>query len=236
MSVNRVACNEAPVGGVTSQVALNSRSFDVPPVPSCPPGPDRTASQAANGPVPYGRSRWTARACAAPEPATVLPAAMAHSGEVLAQRQVADKSNEIEDVPGQAGLDGAVSAGRGQVMGAAWKCAAEPQGCAVRAGDDLHVHPVMLVFLAVVRLVRGDPVGRDEDAVNNDEVPFTQPDEGFLQARSPGGENLDDLVDVAPGQSEFLPRTELRMKEAHLRSKVKTRADSREVDVNFRRH
>ncbi len=67
----------------------------------------------------------------------------------------------------------------------------EPQRGAVRAGDDLHVHPVPLVPLPVVRLIRGDPVGRDEGSVNGDEVAFTQTHQGLSQARGPGGETLE---------------------------------------------
>lgn len=54
------------------------------------------------------------------------------------------------------------------------------------------------VLPTVIRLVRPDPVGGDQGAVNNDEVAVTQAHEGFAQARGPRGEDLKDLVDVPP--------------------------------------
>lgn len=92
-----------------------------------------------------------------------------------------------------------MGAGRGQVVGAARCRVGETQGCAVRAGDDLDVHPVLLVFLAVIRLVRSDAFGGDQGAVDNDEVALAQADQGLVQAGCPGGEDLERLVDVAPG-------------------------------------
>ncbi|GAU71532.1 putative hypothetical protein [Streptomyces sp. NBRC 110611] len=56
------------------------------------------------------------------------------------------------------------------------------------------------VLLRVVRFVRGDAVGGDEGAVNDDEVAFTQADEGLAQARRPGGEEVEGFVDVPPGR------------------------------------
>lgn len=67
-----------------------------------------------------------------------------------------------------------MGAGGGQVVGPARKRAGELQGCAVRTGDGLHIHAVLLVLLRVVRLICTDPVGGDQGAVNNDEVAFTQ--------------------------------------------------------------
>ncbi|GGQ37089.1 hypothetical protein GCM10010266_70630 [Streptomyces griseomycini] len=106
---------------------------------------------------------------------------------------------EHEDLPGRAGLDDAVSAGRGQVVRAARGCAREPQRGAVRTRDDLDVHAVLPVFLGVVRLVRGDAVDGDERTVDDDEVSFARADEGFLQAGCPGGQNFEGLVHVLPG-------------------------------------
>lgn len=59
-----------------------------------------------------------------------------------------------EDLPREADLDDAVGTGRGQIGRASWQCAGEPQGCAIRRGNDLHVHDVFPMFLAVVRLIR----------------------------------------------------------------------------------
>ena len=78
--------------------------------------------------------------------------------------------------------------------GAAGCRAGEPQRCAVRAGDDLHVHAVLLVFLRVVRLVGGD-----QCAVNDDVVALTGAGEGFMEAWGPGSRHLQGLVHVAPG-------------------------------------
>ena len=105
-----------------------------------------------------------------------------------------------QDLPGEAGLDDAVRAGRGQVVRAARCRAGEPQWGAVRACDDLDIHAVLLVLLRVVRLVRGDTVGGDERAVDDDEVSFAEPDEGLVQTRRPGGQDFECLVDVAPGR------------------------------------
>lgn len=104
-----------------------------------------------------------------------------------------------EDLPGQAGLDDAVGAGRGQVMCAAGCRAGEPQWCGVSAGDDLHVHAVLLAFLRVVRLIGADADGGDQRAVNDDVVALTEAGEGFMEAWGPGGQHLQGLVHVAPG-------------------------------------
>lgn len=86
-----------------------------------------------------------------------------------------------KDLPSQTDLDDAVGAGRGQVMCAAGCRAGEPQGCAVRAGDDLHVHAVLLVFLRVVRLIGADAVGGNQCAVNDDMVVLTEVGDGFVE-------------------------------------------------------
>ena len=54
-------------------------------------------------------------------------------------------------------------------MRAAGQRSREPQGCSVRGGYDLHVHPVTAVFHRVVRLVRRDAVADDQRAVEDDE-------------------------------------------------------------------
>lgn len=105
-----------------------------------------------------------------------------------------------EDLPGQACLDDAVGAGCGQIVGAARRRAGEPQRCAIGAGDDLHVHTVLLVFLGVVRLVDLDAVGGDEGAVDNDEIALAQSGQGLVQARRPCRENVQGLVDVPPSR------------------------------------
>ncbi|GFH72714.1 hypothetical protein Sdia_34820 [Streptomyces diastaticus subsp. diastaticus] len=46
--------------------------------------------------------------------------------------------------------------------------------CAVRAGYDLYVHAVLLVFLRAVRLIGADAVGGDQRAVNDDVAALTE--------------------------------------------------------------
>lgn len=106
---------------------------------------------------------------------------------------------EDEDLPGEAGLDHAVCAGGGQVVGATGQGPGEPQRCAVRAGDDLHVHPVPPVFLRVVRLVGGNAVGGDQRAVEDHEPLRQQGPQRGVQARGVLGEDLDGLVDISAG-------------------------------------
>jgi hypothetical protein len=66
--------------------------------------------------------------------------------------------------------------------------------------DDLDGHAVLLVLLGVVRLVRLDAVGRDQGAVDDDEVALAEPDQGFVQTRRPGCEDVQGLVDIPPGR------------------------------------
>ena len=78
----------------------------------------------------------------------------------------------------------------------------ENQGrCAVSCSDDLDVHAVFLVLLRVVRLIRVDSVGGNQRSVNDDVVALTEAGEGFVQAGSPGGQDVPGLVDVAPGSA-----------------------------------
>jgi hypothetical protein len=91
-----------------------------------------------------------------------------------------------------------VGTGCGQVVGASRCCAGEPERGAVRAGEDLHVHPVSAVFHRVVRLVRGPPVGGNQGPVGDDEVAFAPAHQGLMQARCPGGQDLERLVHVSP--------------------------------------
>jgi hypothetical protein len=59
---------------------------------------------------------------------------------------------------------------------------------------------VLFVLAGVERPVAGDPVDRDERAVEDDvgvTCPFGVPD-GLLEFRCPGREQLGDFVDVAP--------------------------------------
>jgi Transposase DDE domain len=91
--------------------------------------------------------------------------------------------------------------------------AGHPHDIAVRAGDDLQVHPVLLVFAGVERPVRGDPVDRDQRAVDDDVgVPglLRVADRG-AQLRGAGGQQGDGLGHVPPGGrgADAEPRGEL---------------------------
>ena len=120
---------------------------------------------------------------------------------------------EDEDLPGQAGLDDAVSSRGGQVVGAAGCRAGEPQWCAVGSGDDLHIHAVPAMLHRVVRLVRTDPVDGNQGAVNDDVVTFTEAGEGFMEAGRPAGQHVQGLVHVAPGGGLGYPETGSELRE-----------------------
>ncbi|GGR65311.1 hypothetical protein GCM10010251_97260 [Streptomyces aurantiogriseus] len=74
-----------------------------------------------------------------------------------------------------------------------------PDQPAYRIGDDLDVHAVPAVFAGVVGLLVGDPVDRDQGAVE-DRV-REQADSGHRRGQvvGGGGEQVDGLADVAPG-------------------------------------
>jgi hypothetical protein len=95
---------------------------------------------------------------------------------------------EDEDLTGEACLDDAVGAGRGEAVGAAGCCAGEPQRRAVRAGKDLHVYAVLAVFHRVARLVRADPADGNQGAVGDDVAAFTEAGESFVKTGCPGGQ------------------------------------------------
>ncbi len=82
---------------------------------------------------------------------------------------------DSEDLPGEAGLEDAVGAGSGQLVGTPRQRAGQPQQGSVRCGDDLHVYAMPLVLLAVVRLVGRDPVHGDQGAVNMTKSPSLSP-------------------------------------------------------------
>jgi hypothetical protein len=66
---------------------------------------------------------------------------------------------------------------------------------------------VLAVLHRVVRLVRTDPVDRDQRAVNDDVVAFTEAGECFVQSGRPGRKDAQGLVDVPPGGSLGYPET-----------------------------
>ncbi|EGJ76270.1 putative IS493-like transposase [Streptomyces sp. Tu6071] len=63
---------------------------------------------------------------------------------------------------GAQGLHDPVGAGGGQVVGGTGQRRRGPQQCAVRVGDELHVHSMAFVLPGVVRAVGSDPVDRQE--------------------------------------------------------------------------
>ena len=87
-----------------------------------------------------------------------------------------------------------------------------PQDVAVRAGDDLQIHPVLLVLAGVEGPVRGDPVDRDQGPVQDDVgVPglLRVPDR-LAELRCPGREQGHGLVPRISRQSWCRPRTRPR--------------------------
>lgn len=74
-----------------------------------------------------------------------------------------------------------------------------PEQSSERVGEDLDVHAVALVFPGVVRGVGGDPVGRQQGAVGDDER--LRPDRlhRLGQGRGEGGQDVDGLAYVAEG-------------------------------------
>jgi hypothetical protein len=55
-------------------------------------------------------------------------------------------------------VDDTVLAGRTNVMDGSWQSGRRPQQPTERIGDDLHVHPVLLVFARAERSAGGDTV------------------------------------------------------------------------------
>jgi hypothetical protein len=85
--------------------------------------------------------------------------------------------------------------------------AGDPEDVAAGTGDDLQVHPVVPVLAGVEGAVRGDPVDRDEGAVQ-DHVgvagSLRVPDR-LAELRGAGREQRDGLVDVPPGRGRADP-------------------------------
>ncbi len=102
--------------------------------------------------------------------------------------------------------------GRGQIVSAAGCRTREPQRRAVGTGDDLH-HPMLAVLYRVVRLIRADAADEDQGAVNDDVVAFTEADKGFMKAGCPAGQDVQGLVDVAPGGGLRYPETRSQLGE-----------------------
>lgn len=96
-----------------------------------------------------------------------------------------------EDVP---------DAGRGGVVDAAGQVAGYLQDRVVRGGDHPQVHRVHPVFAEAGGTVCGDPVYRNERAVDHhvgDALAFRLA-QSFSQLRGPLGQQLDGFVDLAP--------------------------------------
>ncbi|MBB4980447.1 hypothetical protein GGE06_001355 [Streptomyces sp. SFB5A] len=72
---------------------------------------------------------------------------------------------------------------------------------------------MLAVLLRVVRLVRADPVDRDQGAVDDDMVALAEAGEGFMKAGRPGSQDLQGLVDVSPGGGLGYPETGSELRE-----------------------
>src|SRR6185437_3065425 len=82
-----------------------------------------------------------------------------------------------------------------------------PQDVPDRAGDDLQVHPVLAVLAGIERTVRGDPVHRDQRAVQDHVRPpgLYRVADRLAQLRRPGCEQLRRLAESAWSAVPALP-------------------------------
>jgi hypothetical protein len=94
-----------------------------------------------------------------------------------------------------------VGAGGRQVVGPARQRRREPQNLAGRVRDDLHVHPVPLVFRGVIGPAVADAVALGERAVQEDEVRVVRA-QRLQQARCLLGEQTRDRGDVGVGGTD----------------------------------
>jgi hypothetical protein len=87
----------------------------------------------------------------------------------------------------QRGRDAVLTGGAHVVDGAGqgWR---DPEQPAAGVGQDLHVHPVALVFAAVERPVLGDAVDRDEGAVQDQVQQPGCPIDGLVESGCLGGQ------------------------------------------------
>jgi hypothetical protein len=93
------------------------------------------------------------------------------------------------------------------IVNGAGQRAGDPQDVSVRGRDDLQVHPVLFVLARVERPVRGDPVDRDQRAVEDD-IGVTCPlrvSHRLPELRRPRREQLHCLVHVPPGRGPADP-------------------------------
>lgn len=72
---------------------------------------------------------------------------------------------------------------------------------------------MLAVLLRVVGLVRADPVGGDQGAVDDDVITLAEVGEGFLQDGRPRSQNIEGLVDVSPGGGLRYPETGSELRE-----------------------
>lgn len=88
--------------------------------------------------------------------------------------------------------------GRGQVVSGAGQRGRSPYQPAGGIGKNLHVDAVTVVFAAVVRLLVGDPVDRDQRAVQDRVHQDRCPVDGGVQVVGQGSEQVDSATHVAP--------------------------------------
>ena len=99
----------------------------------------------------------------------------------------------------ESGDDAVFTGGPGIVDGSgqSWRRPQQPAG---RISQDLHVHPVLLVLAGVEGAVRGDPVDRQEGAVQqNERLGRCRPGR-LRESRGEGGQELNGLGDVPVGR------------------------------------
>lgn len=114
------------------------------------------------------------------------------------------------------GVDDAVLAGRADVVDGPGQGRRGPQQPAEGIGQDLHVHPVPLVLPRVVGPVGGDPVDRQQGAVEDHERFQRRGPCGFGEGGREGGQERDGLGDVPVrgGRSDAEPGRELGIRVA----------------------
>lgn len=94
-------------------------------------------------------------------------------------------------------FDDAVPAGGGQVVSGAGQRGRGPQQPPEGGGEDLDVHAVTFMFPGVVRRVGGDPVDRQEGAVQDHERPCPRDVHGLSQGGRESRQDLDSFAYVA---------------------------------------
>ncbi len=116
-----------------------------------------------------------------------------------ASRALVSLDGEGHDAVGGQGVDQAHDAGCGQVVYGPGQSRRGPDQAAGGVGEDLDVHPVVLVLAGVVGLLVGDAVDREERAVEDGVGQPGGSQRGGLHIVGQGGEQVDRLAHVSPG-------------------------------------